>query len=97
MPVLGPAVADGGEHSYAARRVAEVGEVVVHGFQAAVRDRRDRILAATIHLRDMGDFAAMNAVWEAWLPAGAAPARTTVEARLATPELLVEITLIAAT
>ncbi len=57
---------------------------------------RERILAATIHLRDMGDFAAMNAVWEAWLPAGTAPARTTVEARLATPELLVEITLTAA-
>ena len=55
-----------------------------------------RILAATIHLKDMTDFAAMNAVWEAWLPQGAAPARTTVEARLASDKLLVEITVTAA-
>ena len=58
---------------------------------------RDRILAATVYLRDMDDFAAMNQVWEGWLPVGAAPARTTVEARLASPQLRVEITVIAAT
>jgi len=57
---------------------------------------RARILSATIHLRDMGDFAAMNAVWEAWVAAGTAPARTTVEARLASPDLLVEVTVVAA-
>jgi enamine deaminase RidA (YjgF/YER057c/UK114 family) len=57
---------------------------------------RDRVLAATVHLRDMADFAAMNQVWEGWLPAGAAPARTTVEARLAAPELRVEVTIVAA-
>ena len=57
---------------------------------------RSRLLAATVHLADMSDFAAMNAVWEAWLPAGAAPARTTVQALLAAPELRVEITVIAA-
>lgn len=57
---------------------------------------RDRLLAATVYLRDIADFAAMNEVWEAWLPAGAAPARTTVEARLAVPGLLVEITVMAA-
>ena len=57
---------------------------------------RDRLLAATVHLRDIADFAAMNEAWEAWLPAGAAPARTTVEARLAAPGLLVEITVTAA-
>jgi len=57
---------------------------------------RSRMLAATIHLRDIADFAAMNAVWEAWVPAGCAPARTTVEAKLAAPDLRVEITVIAA-
>lgn len=57
---------------------------------------RDRILTATVHLREIADFVAMNQVWEAWLPAGAAPARTTVEARLAAPELRVEITVVAA-
>lgn len=57
---------------------------------------RDRLLAVTVYLSDIADFAVMNEAWEAWLPAGAAPARTTVEARLAAPELRVEITVTAA-
>jgi len=56
---------------------------------------RSRILSAMIHLKRMDDFAAMNAVWETWIPSGAAPVRTTVEARLASPDLLVEVTVIA--
>ncbi len=63
---------------------------------AEAGSNRSRLLAANIHLKDVADFAAMNAVWEAWVPAGCAPARTTVEARLAAPELLVEITAVAA-
>jgi enamine deaminase RidA (YjgF/YER057c/UK114 family) len=63
---------------------------------AEAGSEKSRLLAATIHLKDIQDFAAMNAVWEAWVPAGCAPARTTVEARLAAPELLVEVTAVAA-
>ena len=54
------------------------------------------ILSATIYLRDMKDFATMNAVWDAWIPEDHAPARACVEARLARPELLVEISVVAA-
>lgn len=68
----------------------------VDALLAEAGSHRGRLLAATVHLRDITDFAAMNAVWEAWLPPGAAPARTTVEARLAAPELRVEITVVAA-
>jgi enamine deaminase RidA (YjgF/YER057c/UK114 family) len=57
---------------------------------------RDRILSATIYLLDMKDYAAMNEVWDAWLPAGHAPARACVEARLADPDLLVEVSIVAA-
>jgi len=57
---------------------------------------RTRLLSAVIHLPSMSDFAAMNAVWESWVAPGTAPARTTVEAKLASPNLLVEITVIAA-
>ena len=57
---------------------------------------RERILSATVYLRDIADFSLMNEVWEAWLPDGAAPARTTIEARLASPDLRVEITVVAA-
>ena len=41
-------------------------------------------------------FAEMNAVWDAWVPAGHAPARATVEAKLAAPAYTVEIACIAA-
>ena len=52
---------------------------------------KTRILRAQIWLADMATFGEMNAVWDAWVPAGHAPARATGEARLATPDYLVEI------
>ena len=57
---------------------------------------RDRILQATIWLADMADFAEMNAVWDAWVPEGHAPARACGEAKLARPDLRVEIIVVAA-
>ncbi len=57
---------------------------------------RDCILSATIYVRDMKDFAEMNTVWDSWVPEGHAPARACVEARMARPDLLVEISVIAA-
>ena len=57
---------------------------------------REHMLSATVYVRDMKDFAAMNAVWDAWVPEGHAPARACVEARMARPELLVEISVVAA-
>lgn len=49
------------------------------------------LISAYVWLPDIGDFAAMNAVWDAWLPAGGAPVRACVEAKLADPRLRVEI------
>ncbi len=57
---------------------------------------KKQLLSVLIHLSNMEDFAAMNQVWDKWVPEGAAPARTTVEARLASPTLLVEMTVVAA-
>jgi enamine deaminase RidA (YjgF/YER057c/UK114 family) len=57
-------------------------------------DKR-KILSATIYLPDMSEFAAMNAVWEAWVAPGDAPARATVQAALAHPAYKVEIQVIA--
>ncbi|WP_397544173.1 RidA family protein [Roseovarius salis] len=54
---------------------------------------RERMLQATIWLADMADFEEMNAVWDAWVPEGHAPARACGEAKLARPELRVEIIL----
>lgn len=64
---------------------------------ASVGSDKSRLLTAQIWLKDIArDFQAMNQVWDAWVPAGAAPTRATCEARLAAPELLVEIIVSAA-
>jgi enamine deaminase RidA (YjgF/YER057c/UK114 family) len=55
-----------------------------------------QILQAIIWLSDMKDFDAMNQVWDNWVPEGYAPARACGEAKLASSELLVEITITAA-
>ncbi len=55
-----------------------------------------KILSAQIWLTSMGHFAQMNEVWDAWIPEDHAPARACIEARLASPDLLVEIGIIAA-
>jgi enamine deaminase RidA (YjgF/YER057c/UK114 family) len=58
-------------------------------------DKR-KLLRVEIFLKDLADFAGMNAVWEAWLPAGHAPPRATVKAELAKPEWRVEMVVTAA-
>ncbi len=57
---------------------------------------KDKLLSATIYLADIKTFGEMNKAWEAWVPAGQAPARTTLQAPLAGPQWLVEITIVAA-
>ncbi|HET7102110.1 MAG TPA: Rid family detoxifying hydrolase [Terriglobia bacterium] len=56
-----------------------------------------KAVKATVYLKDMGDFAAMNAVYDAYLaPEGVTPpARTTVEAARLPKDVLVEIELVA--
>jgi len=57
---------------------------------------KSRILDATIFLANKDDFAAMNKAWDAWVVAGHAPVRCTVQATLMKPEYKVEIKIIAA-
>jgi enamine deaminase RidA (YjgF/YER057c/UK114 family) len=58
---------------------------------------KSRLLSATIWLTDMGTFAEMNSVWQAWVAPGETPARATVlSAQLASAEFKIEIAVIAA-
>jgi enamine deaminase RidA (YjgF/YER057c/UK114 family) len=57
---------------------------------------KSKLLMCQIFIRDLADFAAMNEVWEAWLPAAHAPPRATVQAHLAKPEWRVEMVVTAA-
>ncbi len=57
---------------------------------------KDSILSATIIVKDMGQFADMNEIWDAWVSDHGKPARAAIEARMATDAILVEICIIAA-
>ncbi|MCK5762208.1 MAG: RidA family protein [Candidatus Izimaplasma sp.] len=54
------------------------------------------VLSVTIYLRDMSLFQGMNSVWDSWVIDGYEPARATVEAKMASEEILVELSVIAA-
>lgn len=57
---------------------------------------KSRLLSVTIYLSDMVNFKQMNEVWDAWVVPGQPPARACVEAKMAHPVLLVELSVIAA-
>jgi enamine deaminase RidA (YjgF/YER057c/UK114 family) len=66
-------------------------------YLASAGTDKSRLLQAQIWLKDIErDFEGMNAVWGAWADAANMPTRATCEAKLAAPELLVEIIVTAA-
>jgi len=77
---------------------AQTTEVLGHIDRLLAEANSDKrhILSTTVFITSMKNFAEMNRAWDAWVEPGATPPRATVEARLARPELLVEITVIAA-
>lgn len=68
----------------------------VDALLAEANSDKFHLLSATVYVNDMKHFAGMNAVWDAWVPDGYAPARACVQAPMARPELLVEVSVIAA-
>ena len=69
----------------------------IDGYLASVGTNKSRLLSVQIWLQDIDrDFAGLNAAWAEWIPADAMPTRATCEARLAAPDLRVEIIVTAA-
>lgn len=68
----------------------------IDGLLAKAGTDKSKLLTANIWVTSMSEFAAMNAVWDAWVSAGNTPCRATVEANLATPDYKVEIMVVAA-
>ena len=63
---------------------------------AASGSDKSKLLNITISLADMADFAAMNAVYDAWVVPGHTPARCCGAVTLALPDIRVEIMAVAA-
>lgn len=57
---------------------------------------KSKLLAATIYVKNPEDVKAMNEVWLKWMDGIAPPTRTCVIASMASPDILVEITVTAA-
>lgn len=68
----------------------------IQGLLEEVGSDKSKILSATVWLKSMNDFAAMNTVWDNWFDGTLPPARACGESVLAHPDLLVEVTVIAA-
>jgi enamine deaminase RidA (YjgF/YER057c/UK114 family) len=82
-----------------AKTVAAQAKVILGQIDALLAEAgtsKQNLLSANIWLQDIGAFNEMNEVWDKWVAPGAAPARATVEARLAGPQYLIEIAVIAA-
>ena len=68
----------------------------IDSFLARAGSEKSKVLSVNIWITDMANFAEMNGVWDAWVSPGNAPARATVEAKLASPDYKVEIMVVAA-
>ncbi|SDQ26759.1 RidA family protein [Pseudoxanthomonas sp. CF125] len=107
---IGPRLSEMAIHNgtvYLAGQIAEDASVNIQGQTRQVLESIDALLAqagsdkskilhAQIFLPDLGDFAAMNEVWEAWVVPGHTPTRATVQAALANPKWKIEIVVTAA-
>ena len=63
---------------------------------ARVGSSKSKPISATVWLNDIASAGEANGVWEAWVPAGYAPARSCVQAVPGSPEFAVEIAVMAA-
>ena len=68
----------------------------IDGLLAEAGTDKSKLLMVNIYLPNMADFAAMNSAYDAWVDKANLPARATIEARLADPNLRVEISATAA-
>jgi len=69
---------------------------IIDGYLAKAGTDKSKLLRATIWLSDIRTVDEMNKVWDAWVPAGSAPARACIEALLQGSEKKVEIQITAA-
>jgi enamine deaminase RidA (YjgF/YER057c/UK114 family) len=68
----------------------------IEALLAEAGTNKSKLVAVNIFLPQIGDFEAMNRIYDAWVDPERLPARACVEARLADPDLRIEITAVAA-
>lgn len=68
----------------------------IEALLAEAGSSKSKLLSINIYLPNIADFDAMNSVYDAWVDKDNPPVRACIEARLANPDLRIEITAIAA-
>jgi enamine deaminase RidA (YjgF/YER057c/UK114 family) len=63
----------------------------IDGYLAQAGSSKKKLVCANIWLSTITNAPGMNKVWESWIGRDNTPARATVESKLATPAILVEI------
>ena len=63
----------------------------IDGILAEAGTDKTKLISAVIWLSDIRTRHTFNPIWDAWVPEGVGPARACIEARLAEPNILVEI------
>jgi enamine deaminase RidA (YjgF/YER057c/UK114 family) len=63
----------------------------IDAYLAQAGTSKTQLVSANIWLSSIADAPGMNKVWESWIGRDNTPARATVESKLATPAILVEI------
>jgi enamine deaminase RidA (YjgF/YER057c/UK114 family) len=91
--VVNGVVTTAGVTGEGADTVAQTRDILaqIDGLLAEAGTSKAKLISAAIWLRDIAHFNQMNEVWDQWVDKDNLPVRATVEARLAAPELLVEI------
>jgi enamine deaminase RidA (YjgF/YER057c/UK114 family) len=76
----------------------QTGEILsqIDALLAEAGTDKSKLLQASIFIVDLATFPEMNAVWDGWVSPGNTPCRTTIEAKLASPNYAIEIAVIAA-
>jgi enamine deaminase RidA (YjgF/YER057c/UK114 family) len=57
---------------------------------------KSHLLSCSLYVADIATLPDINSLWDRWVVPGEAPARTTIETRLASPRYALEIAVIAA-
>jgi enamine deaminase RidA (YjgF/YER057c/UK114 family) len=68
----------------------------IEGLLKLAGSDKSKLVAVNVFLPHIADFDAMNSVYDTWIDKANPPARACTEARLADPDLRIEVTAIAA-
>ena len=78
-----------------ARTQAEEIFAKADGYLAQAGTSKDKLVSATVWVKDLNELPEINAAWEAWIPNGTAPSRSCVQSTPASSQFAVAIAFVA--